>query len=49
VRGKIDRYELTQTIDPEHFFATLDAAVEAFRSGTDANRVGAGEGAADAP
>ena len=36
VRRKIDRYELTQTIDPEHFFATLDAAVSAFRSGTDA-------------
>ncbi len=36
VRRKIDRYELTQTIDPAHFFATLDAAVSEFSSGTDA-------------
>jgi MFS superfamily sulfate permease-like transporter len=36
VRRKIDRYELTQTIDPAHFFATLDAAVSAYSSGTDA-------------
>ncbi|HWC39942.1 MAG TPA: sulfate permease [Acidimicrobiales bacterium] len=31
VRQKIERYELTRTIDPNHFFPTLDAAVEAFR------------------
>ncbi len=31
VRRKIDRYELTQTIDPAHFFATLDAAVSAYQ------------------
>jgi MFS superfamily sulfate permease-like transporter len=49
VRRKIDRYELTQTIDPQHFFATLDAAVAAFRSGSDANWVGASEGVTDAP
>src|SRR6516162_6785826 len=37
VRGKIERYGLTRTIDPNHFFPTLDAAVEAFRqeTGTD--------------
>jgi high affinity sulfate transporter 1 len=32
VRDKIDRYELTRTIDPSHFFPTLDAAVDAFRA-----------------
>jgi MFS superfamily sulfate permease-like transporter len=36
VRAKIERYELTRTIDPEHFFPTLDAAIEAFRSKTGA-------------
>ena len=32
VRRKIDRYELTRTIDASHFFETLDAAVEAFEA-----------------
>ena len=31
VRAKIDRYELTRTIDPQHFFPTLTAATKAFR------------------
>jgi high affinity sulfate transporter 1 len=31
VRQKIERYELTRTIDPTHFFPTLGAAVAAFR------------------
>ena len=37
VRGKIERYGLTRTIDPAHFFPTVGAAVEAFRqeTGTD--------------
>jgi MFS superfamily sulfate permease-like transporter len=37
VREKIERYGLTRTIDPAHFFPTLEAAVEAFRkqSGAD--------------
>ncbi len=30
VRDKIERYELTRTIDPSHFFATLDEAVAAY-------------------
>lgn len=30
VEQKIDRYELTRTIDPAHFFETLDDAVDAF-------------------
>ena len=36
VRRKIDRYELMRTVDPAHFFPTLDAAVEAFRAETGA-------------
>jgi high affinity sulfate transporter 1 len=31
VRQKIERYELTRTIDPAHFFPTVGAAVTAFR------------------
>jgi high affinity sulfate transporter 1 len=34
VRAKIERYELTRTIDPEHFYPTLEAAVAAFRAAT---------------
>jgi MFS superfamily sulfate permease-like transporter len=30
VRGKIERYGLTRTIDPRHFYPTVDAAVDAF-------------------
>jgi high affinity sulfate transporter 1 len=32
VREKVERYELTHTIDPRHFFPTIDAAVEAYRA-----------------
>jgi high affinity sulfate transporter 1 len=32
VRRKIERYGLTRTIDPNHFFPSLEAAVDAFRS-----------------
>ncbi|MGW1672321.1 SulP family inorganic anion transporter [Streptomyces sp. NPDC002324] len=37
VRHKIERYKLTRTIDPRHFFPTVEAAVHAFRqrSGAD--------------
>ena len=31
VRAKIERYELTRTIAPEHFLPTVDAAVAEFR------------------
>jgi high affinity sulfate transporter 1 len=30
VRQKIDRYELTKTIDPAHFFPTIESAVSAY-------------------
>jgi hypothetical protein len=32
VREKVERYELTRTIEPGHFYPTLEAAVDAFRS-----------------
>ena len=34
VRAKIERYELTRTIDPAHFFPTLDDAVARYREET---------------
>jgi hypothetical protein len=37
VRSHIDQYELTPTINPAHFFPTVDAAVEAFRAESGAN------------
>ncbi|MFK4226332.1 SulP family inorganic anion transporter [Streptomyces sp. NPDC019890] len=36
VRRKIERYGLTRTIDPRHFFPTVEAAVTAFRLRTGA-------------
>ncbi|MBW5481203.1 SulP family inorganic anion transporter [Streptomyces bambusae] len=36
VRRKVERYELTRTIDAGHFFPTLEAAVTAFRLHTGA-------------
>ncbi|MFI8228193.1 SulP family inorganic anion transporter [Streptomyces sp. NPDC085900] len=36
VRRKIERYELTRTIDPAHFFPTVEAAVAAYRERTGA-------------
>jgi high affinity sulfate transporter 1 len=39
VRRKIERYELTRTIDPGHFFPTVEAAVAAFRAEAAVRRV----------
>jgi MFS superfamily sulfate permease-like transporter len=36
VRAKLERYELIGPLSPNHFFATLDSAVEAFRRKTGA-------------
>jgi high affinity sulfate transporter 1 len=36
VRAKIERYGLTRTIDPRHFFPTIESAVAAFREETGA-------------
>ncbi|MFC9676404.1 MULTISPECIES: SulP family inorganic anion transporter [unclassified Streptomyces] len=48
VRHKIERYELTRTIDPRHFFPTVEAAVTAFRQPADADGT-ANPPAADEP
>jgi MFS superfamily sulfate permease-like transporter len=37
VRKKIERYGLTRTIDPRHFFPTIGAAISAFRAETGAD------------
>jgi len=36
VRRKIERYGLTRTINPRHFFPTIESAVTAFRRETGA-------------
>ena len=42
VRRKIDRYGLTHTIDPAHFFPTVEAAVAAYQAETGAQWTEAG-------
>ena len=37
VRAKLERYELIGPLDPEHFFATIDAAIATFRQQTGAD------------
>ncbi|MGY6019313.1 SulP family inorganic anion transporter [Streptomyces spinosirectus] len=44
VRRKIELYELTRTIDPGHFFPTLEAAVAAYRAQTGAEWTPAANG-----
>ncbi len=47
VRDRIERYGLTRTIDPRHFFPTIEAAVTAFRDKTGARWAPAPIAAAD--
>jgi high affinity sulfate transporter 1 len=47
VRRKIERYGLTRTIDPRHFFPTLESAVAAFRQETGADWTAADQAGAD--
>jgi len=47
VRRKIERYGLTRTIDPDHFFPTIAAAVAAFQAETGAQWTPADQPAAD--
>ena len=47
VRKKIERYGLTRTIDPRHFFPTIGAAVSAFRAETGADWAPASPAQAD--
>ena len=42
VRRKIERYGLTRTIDPRHFYPTIESAVAAFRQETGADWTVAG-------
>ncbi len=37
VRTKLERYELIGPLDPNHFFPTLDAAIDTFRRDTGAD------------
>jgi high affinity sulfate transporter 1 len=37
VRSKVERYELTDTIDPQHFFPTITQAVKAYQRETGAD------------
>jgi len=43
VRRKIERYKLTRTIDPAHFFSTVEQATEAYRQTTGKEWVSASE------
>jgi MFS superfamily sulfate permease-like transporter len=47
VRRKIERYGLTRTIDPHHFYPTIEAAIAAFRDQTGAQWTAAGQTAID--
>jgi MFS superfamily sulfate permease-like transporter len=52
VRRKIERYGLTRTINPDHFFPTIESAVAAFRQETGADWPGGdalGAGRAEPP
>ena len=49
VRDKIERYGLTRTIDPHHFFPTIDAAISAFRDETGAQWTAADQPAGGPP
>jgi MFS superfamily sulfate permease-like transporter len=46
VRDKIERYGLTRSIDPRHFFPTIESAIAAFRDETGAQWTAAGQPAA---
>lgn len=47
VRAKIERYGLTRTIDPHHFFPTIGSAVAAFQEQTGTSWAPAGRSGAD--
>ncbi len=48
VRAKLERYELIGPLDPDHFFSTLDAAIDAFRGLTGADWMPPAEASANA-
>jgi hypothetical protein len=49
VRAKLERYQLIGPLSPDHFFPTLDAALDAFRrqTGAEWTRVRVGSDAPD--
>jgi high affinity sulfate transporter 1 len=47
VRDKIERYGLTRTIDPRHFFPTVESAIAAFRRETGAEWIAASQATED--
>ena len=47
VRDKIERYGLTCTINPRHFFPTIESAIAAFRGQTGAKWTASGQPTAD--
>ena len=47
VRRKIERYGLTRTIDPGHFYPTIETAIAAFHDQTGAQWTAAGQTTAD--
>lgn len=49
VRTKVDSYGLTRTIDPDHFFPTLEEAIAAFRKQSGASWTAAPPGQAGRP
>ena len=49
VRAKIERYGLTRTIDPRHFYPTIGAAIAAFREQTGAHWTAATSQPPDGP
>ena len=49
VRRKIERYGLTRTIDPRHFYPTIESALTAYRQETGAEWTAAGGSAAGGP
>jgi high affinity sulfate transporter 1 len=49
VRAKLERYELIGPLDPDHFFPTLEAAVDSFREQTGADWTAAARRAAPRP
>ena len=48
VRAKIERYGLTRTIDPHHFFPTIGSAVTAFRQETGSQWAATGQASSPA-
>jgi hypothetical protein len=47
VRAKLERYELIGPLDPDHFFPTLDDAIDAYRQKTGATWTPGPAGAGD--